>query len=196
MRFLPTLARGGTRRRIAVIVGAVAVAALAVASTGALAANPTVNHFNDSGTFPATDFCGTGETMNGTFAVKGTEWLTPNQPGVDYRNTAEGNNTFTNPENGNTIVVKFAGPFTVMVLSVNPDGGDTELDTFKGLPEQMKTAQGTFLFRDAGYITFLRTFDGDGNVVSSQIVIDRGPHPDAESDGAVFCDLATSALGL
>ena len=194
MRFLSSLTTGGGRRRFVVLVSAVAVACLAVLATGALAANPTVNHFSDSGTFTADDFCGTGQTMNGTFAVKGTEWLTPNQ--IDYRNTAQGNNTLTNPANGNTIVISFAGPFTAQVLSINPDGGVTELDTFKGLPEQLKTAQGTFLFRDAGYIEFLRTFDSDGNILSSQIVIDRGPHPDAETDGAVFCDLATTALGL
>jgi hypothetical protein len=177
-------------------VSAVAVAVLAVVSTGALAANPSVDHFSDSGTFTIPDFCGTGVTVNGSFAFRQTEWQTPNQKGIVYRNTSEGNNILTNPANGNQVIIRFAGPFLANVLSINPDGGDTELDTFKGLPEQIKTPHGPVLTRDAGYIQFLRTFDGDGNLLSSQIVIDKGPHPEVESDGAIFCDVTTSALGL
>jgi hypothetical protein len=177
-----------------ILVSTVAVGALAVVSTGALAANPTVNHFSDSGPFTIDDFCGTGATVNGTFEVKGTEWLTPNQ--VGYKNNSHGTDTYTNPANGNTVVVNFAGPFTATIVSINPDGGWTELDTNKGLTEQIKTPQGPVLLRDVGYIQFLRTFDGDGNFVSSQIVTDKGPHPDAESGFAAGCDVITSALGL
>jgi hypothetical protein len=194
MRSPLTRTRGGSTRRFAVLVGAVAVAALAVFSAGALAANPTVNHFSDSGTFTDPDFCGTGATVNGSFAVKGTEWLTPNQ--ADYRNNAQGTTTFTNPANGNTVVVHFAGPFSATIVSTSPNGDTTELDTFKGLPEQIKTPDGGVLSRDVGYITFLRTFDSDGNLLSSQTILAHGPHPDADSDFAVFCDVTTSALGL
>jgi hypothetical protein len=58
--------------------------------------------------------------VNGTFAVKGTEWLTPNQ--ADYRNTAQGTNTFTNPANGASVNFHFAGPFTATIVSFNEDG--------------------------------------------------------------------------
>ena len=57
-------------RRLVVGVGAVIAAALAIGA-GALAANPTVVHFSDSGTFVDDNFCDTGETVNGTFEVKG-----------------------------------------------------------------------------------------------------------------------------
>jgi len=194
MSFPSNLARGGGTRRLVVLVGAVAVAALAVVSTGALAANPTVNHFSDSGTFTLDDFCGTGATVNGTFQFKGTEWLTPNQ--VGYKNNSTGTDTYTNPANGNTVAVNFAGPFTATIVSTNPDGGWTELDTNKGLAEQIKTPQGPVLLRDVGYIQFLRTFDADGNLLSVQTVIDNGPHPDAESGFAAGCDVITNALGL
>jgi len=195
MRFLPSLTGRGNLWRVPFLVCAVVVVALAVVSTGALAANPTVNHFSYSGTFTNDDFCGTGATVDGTFAAQGTEWLTPNQPGIFYGNTTTGTDTYTNPANGNMVVINFAGPFTASLVSINPDGGWTELDTHKGLTEQIKTPQGPLLLRDVGYAQLLVTFDGDGNFLSSQIVLDNGPHPDAES-GTAGCDVITSALGL
>ena len=137
-------------RRLVFAVGAAITASLTAFGAGAIAANPTVAHFSDSGTFTDDNFCDTGETVNGTFDVKGTEWLTPNQ--ADYRNTAQGTNTFTNPANGATVILHFAGPFTTTIVSFNEDGGTAELQSFKGLPEQIKTAHGRVLLRDAGYV--------------------------------------------
>jgi hypothetical protein len=181
-------------RRLVLALGAAIAASLTAIGAGALAANPTVNHFSDSGIFTDDDFCGTGETVNGTFDVKGTEWLTPNQ--ADYRNTAQGTNTFTNPVSGATVILHFAGPFTATIVSFNEDGGTTELHTFKGLPEQIKTEQGSLLLRDAGYVTFLRTFDAEGEMISSEVVLERGPHPDLDSDFEAFCEVMVPALGL
>ena len=45
------------------------------------------------------------------------------------------------------------------------------------------------------YIVFHDTFNGD-EFVSGEIVVDKGPHPDAESDFVLFCDVMTNALGL
>ena len=181
-------------RRLVLAVGAVIAASLTVIGAVAVAANPTVVHFSDSGTFVDDDYCGTGETVNGTFDVKGTEWLTPNQ--ADYRNTAQGKNTLTNPANGAKVIIHFAGPFTATLVSENEDGGFTELQTFKGLPEQIKTAHGGVLLRDAGYVTFLRTFDENGDLVSSEVVVEKGPHPDLDSDFEAFCEVTVDALGL
>jgi len=181
-------------RRLVFAVGAAIAASLTAIGAGAIAANPTVAHFSDSGTFIDDNFCDTGETVNGTFDVKGTEWLTPNQ--ADYRNNAHGTNTFTNPANGATVILHFAGPFTATIVSFNEDGGTTELHTFKGLPEQIKTAHGGVLLRDAGYVQFLRTFDADGEMISSEVVLERGPHPDLDSDFEAFCDVIVPALGL
>jgi len=181
-------------RRFLFAVGAVIAASLTAMGAGAIAANPTVVHFSDSGTFVDDNFCGTGETVNGAFEVKVTEWLTPNQ--ADYRNTSQGTTTFTNPANGATVILHFAGPFTATIVSFNEDGGTTELQTFKGLPEQIKTAHGGVLLRDAGYVQFLRTFDADGELISSEVVLERGPHPDLDSDFEAFCDVTVPALGL
>jgi hypothetical protein len=185
--------REGQMRRFSVLASVLLVIGLAAITASARAANPTVNHFTDSGTFTDDDFCGTGETVNGSFSVTMTEFLTPNQ--ADYKTSGQGNVYFTNPANGSTVINHFAGQFTATVIS-STESGTTELDTNKGLPEQLRTANGTVLLRDAGYIQFENTFDSNGEFVDGHIVIDRGPHPDAESDFEAFCGVMTEALGL
>lgn len=160
----------------------------------AVAANPQVNHFEISDTFTDTDFCGTGMTVNGTVTGHGTEFFAPNQP-VDYRNVVEVNIVFTNPLNGNTVINHNANTFSDLTISGDPEGLNVHDFTFKGLPEMLRTEHGGVLIRDAGYLVFRQTFDGD-EFISSEIILDKGPHPDAESDFELFCEVMTSALGL
>ena len=49
--------------------------------------------------------------------------------------------------------------------------------------------------RNAGYLVFHQVFNGD-ELVSTEIVVDKGPHPNAGSGFTLFCDLTTEALGL
>jgi hypothetical protein len=42
------------------------------------------------------------------------------------------------------------------------------------------------LLRDAGYVQFLRTFDADDEMISSEVILERGPHPDLDSDFEAF----------
>ena len=73
-------------------------------------------------------------------------------------------------------------------------GTITFTSTFKGLPEKIQTANGPVLLRDAGIITFMDTFDLDtGEFISSDVII-KGPHPEAESDFTLFCEVITEAL--
>jgi len=51
------------------------------------------------------------------------------------------------------------------------------------------------LLRDAGLIVFATTFEGD-EFISSETVLVKGPHPEAESDFALFCEVVTEALGI
>jgi hypothetical protein len=179
-------------RRFALSISIV-VAGLALVA-GALAANPGVNHFEFSDAFSDDDFCGTGMTVDISVAGHGTEWLSPNQP-VDYRNQTEGDAVFTNPLTGDTVVNHFANTFSDTTVSGDPEGLHVHEFTFKGLPELLRTEHGAVLVRDAGYLVFHNTFDGD-EFVSSEIVVDKGPHPDAESDFELFCEVMTDALGL
>jgi hypothetical protein len=124
----------------------------------------------------------------------GTEWFAPNQP-VEYRNKVVGNTVFTNPLNGKTVINHFANTFSDVIISGDPEGLHVHEFTFKGLPEKLRTEHGGVLIRDAGYIIFHETHNGD-EFISSEIFVDKGPHPDAESDFALFCEVMTDALGL
>jgi hypothetical protein len=53
-------------------------------------------------------------------------------------------------------------------------------------------ARGT---RDAGLIVLRSTFDGD-ELIDQEILVDKGPHPAAESDFELFCEIMPEALGI
>lgn len=163
------------------------------APTAAQAANPDVQRIDDSGTFTDNDFCGTGQTVEGTFTVKGVEFLSPNQE-VDYANVTSGTVTLTNPLTGTTVINHFAGRFTVTSFG-DPDGIHIEELTNIGLPEQYRLENGRVITLDAGKIVFRDTFDGD-QLVSEEILVNQGPHPQAESQFELFCDVIPGALDL
>jgi hypothetical protein len=182
-------------RRFAPSLGIVVAALALVALPAAVAANPGVNHFEFSGTFSDNDFCGTGMTVTGSFAGHGTEFFAPNKP-VDYWNTTEGNILWTNPLNGNTVVTHFAGQFLAKIISGDPETGTfVEETTNIGLPALFRAEHGGRLSRDAGIIGF-RTTWVDDELVSSELIFVKGPHPQAESDFELFCEFMTDALGL
>jgi hypothetical protein len=52
------------------------------------------------------------------------------------------------------------------------------------------------LLRNAGYLVLHQVLDADGNVLSSEIVADKGPRPIAESGFTAFCEVMTDASGL
>jgi hypothetical protein len=63
------------------------------------------------------------------------------------------------------------------------------------LPEKINTAHGAVLLRDAGVITFADTFDlVTGEFISSETIVNKGPHPEADSDFTLFCEMVTGAL--
>jgi hypothetical protein len=104
--------------------------------------------------------------------------------------------TFTNPETGQSVVVSSAGQVTGPPPVVDEEAGTiTFVTSFIGLPEKIQTAQGAVLLRDAGIITFVDTFDLEtGEFISSEIIVNKGPHPEAESDFTLFCEVITGAL--
>jgi hypothetical protein len=179
-------------RRFALVVG-IAVAFGLGAVPSAVAANPGVNHFTVTESFTDPDFCGTGQAVDTSISVKGTEFLAPNQP-VDYRNVTQVNVVYTNPQNGATVLRHAAGPVSETIVSGDPQGVHTVEITVRGLSGQLRTADGMLLL-GAGYLVLREVFNGD-EFVSREIVIDRGPHPNAESDLVLFCDVTTEALGL
>jgi hypothetical protein len=160
----------------------------------AFAANPDVNHFTIAESFTDPDFCGTGQAVDVSISVKTTEFLAPNQP-VDYRNVSQGKVVYTNPDSGATVIRHLAGPMSDTIISGDPEGVSTHEITLKGLSTLLR-ADGGVLLRNAGYLVLHQVIDADGNVLSTEIVVNRGPHPIAESDFTLTCDVLTDALGL
>jgi hypothetical protein len=189
---------GGSRlrarvRRLAAATAVGAAFVTVVAAPGALAADQQHNHFRDIGTDVDPDFCGTGQQIDIAFNVLVNEWLAPNK--ADFKTTASGTVTFTNPLTGDTVINRFAGPTTVVNVSGDPEGIHEVLVTVTGLPELIKLAHGGVLIRDAGYVLLRQTYDGE-EFLSSEIVVLHGPHPDLESDFELFCQVVPEALGI
>jgi len=103
--------------------------------------------------------------------------------------------TFTNPLNGQSVVISSAGLINGPPPIVDEDTGTiTFSTTFKGLPEKIQTANGRVLSRDAGLITFADTFDLEtGEFISSEVTV-NGPHPEADSDFELLCEVVSEAL--
>jgi hypothetical protein len=102
--------------------------------------------------------------------------------------------TYTNPDNGKAVVVSSAGTLTGSYVIDEQANTITFVTTYKGLPEKIQTAHGRVLTRDAGIISFRDTFDlTTGEFLGTQVII-RGPHPEADADFALFCDVVTGAL--
>jgi hypothetical protein len=169
--------------------------ALATIPAAAFAAPPTHEHFRDVGTDVDPDFCGTGQAINISFDILNNVWISPEGPEELVKVTSSGKVVFTNPANGNSVTLSFAGQFTDETISGDPEGLHTHLFTNKGLPEKIQTTHGPVLLRDAGIIAFAATFDGD-EFISQEIVVVKGPHPEAESDFELFCEVMTEALGI
>ena len=70
----------------------------------------------------------------------------------------------------------------------------TFIGSYKSLPELIKGAHGQTQVRDAGIIAFIDVFDLDTFDLISSDVVQRGPHPEADSEFTIFCEAVTAAL--
>jgi hypothetical protein len=114
-----------------------------------------------------------------------------------FKLATSGRFTYTNPENGKSVIVSFAGlrPIVSAPIVDEEAGTITFITTFKGLPEKIQTAKGRVLLRDAGIISFADTFDlVTGAFKSSETIVNKGPHPQADSGFTLFCEVFSSAL--
>jgi hypothetical protein len=170
------------------------IATFAVLPAGALGAKPEIFHANFLDVEENADVCG----ITVDIVAKGvfTDKAFFDQEGnfVRFMSTASVKVTFT-AENGKSVIVQNAGQFTDVEPLIDEEAGTiTFVTTFKGLPEKIQTANGPVLLRDAGLITFMDTFDLEtGEFISSDVII-KGPHPEAESDFTLFCEVITEAL--
>jgi hypothetical protein len=173
---------------------AVSVALVALAgASAALGADQQVNHERIVESFVEPDFCGTGQDINIAVDIRLTQWFAPHR--ADYKETATGKATFTNPSTGDVVLNRFAGQTSVVNVSGDPEGDHVQDVTVKGVPELIKPLRGGVLSRDAGQVVLRQTIEG-GEVVDNEILVNKGPHPDLESDFELFCQVMTPALGL
>jgi hypothetical protein len=177
--------------KVLVLIGVV-TAALFAFSPVAVSAGPD-EHFLDVGTDTDPDFCGTGQEIDVSFRVRVNLWAMGEE---DFSKiTQSGRVWFTNPDNGQSALLKFAGQVTNVITSGEEGGVHTHVFTNKGLPEKIKLDGKTVLTRDAGLIVETITVDENGDVIDYSATW-RGPHPEAGSDFELFCNVMTDALGI
>jgi hypothetical protein len=170
------------------------VAAFAILPASALGAKPEIFHTHFLDTEEDVDVCGITVDIvaEGVFTDKA--FFDQEGNFVRFISTASAMSTLT-AENGKSVIIQNAGQFTDVEPLVDEEAGTiTFVTTFKGLPEKIQAEQGPVLLRDAGLITFMDTFDLEtGEFISSDVIV-KGPHPEAESDFTLFCEVITEAL--
>jgi hypothetical protein len=175
-----------------VVVALIAVSALLPGS--ALAAPPEIEHFRFSDVFEDVEVCGIEVDIAERGVFTGRAFFDDEGNFVRFLGTVSGETTFT-AENGESVVNRFVQQFVDTEVVDEEAGTITFFTTVKGLPEQIKTPHGGLITLDAGIITFATTFDLEtGEEISSEIVEIKGPHPEAEEDFELFCEVFTEAL--
>jgi hypothetical protein len=171
------------------------ITTFAVLPAGALGAKPEIFHANFLDTEEDADVCGITVDIvaQGVFTDKA--FFDKEGNFVRFQSTASATVTFT-AENGKSVINQFANQYVETEPIVDETAGTiTFVYSFKGLPEVLRTPQGPVLLRDAGLITFSDTFDLETEeFLSSEILVNRGPHPDADSDFTLFCEVISEAL--
>lgn len=169
---------------------------LAALPANGLGAPPQIFHARFLDTFEDTEVCGINVDIvsEGVF----TDKLFFDKAGnpVRFMSTVSGVTRFT-ADDGTTLVNRFSNQYLEREPVVDEEAGTiTFTFSYKGLPEMLKLAHGGVLLRDAGFIMFQDTVDLEtGELISSEILINKGPHPDAESGFELFCEVFTEALG-
>jgi hypothetical protein len=171
------------------------ITVLAVPPAHALGAKPDQFHAHFFDTFEDVDVCGVNVDVVSQGVFTDQAFFDSDGNFLRFMSTVSGTTTFT-ADNGNSVLIRFANQFIEGEPFVDEAAGTiTFTSTNKGLPEMIKTPRGPVLLRDAGIITFATTFDlATGDFISSEITVNKGPHPEADSDFALFCEVVSAAL--
>jgi len=108
--------------------------------------------------------------------------------------------TFTNAS-GDWLVNDISGQFR-QVVTDNGDGTITSIETHRGNHERLRSADGIEAAFDRGQIVFRVVVDlndpedpTDDELISSEVLREAGPHPDADADFELFCEVVERVLG-
>lgn len=144
-------------------------------------------HENIQGTDVDSDFCGTGQTVNVEFKGVFNGW--------EDKAFGHVSNTWTNPENGLSVISSFSGGGRFIDVIDDGDGAYTIVTDRVGMPEQIRLANGPLLTQDVGRVIFYDHFDADDNYLGTDVVV-HGPHPGLESGFDLWCEVMIETLGL
>lgn len=159
----------------------------------AVAAKPSHERFTIDETFED-ELCGIPVTTH--LVIKGHAVGFPDGHFVDH---SRGSITWTNAD-GDWLTNSFAGPVTV---TEQLDGSIlTITQRYRGVHERLRSSEGLTAAFDRGQITIVTVIDlvnledpEDDVFVSSDVVSQHGPHPDADSGFALFCEVVIDVLG-
>lgn len=160
--------------------------ALIAAPLGAAAGWTKLDHVNFSD--PVDDvICGyhvvgTANGVNNLFVQ------TDSNGNLLFRVTFEFRGTFT-LDNGNTFIQAASGTTRDLSFVDNGDGTGTLTSENVGMPGRLITGEKSLNVSDVGRL--VRTFVIDlntGDVISSTIVFEAGPHPQLDSDFTLVCN--------
>ena len=168
------------RLLLALLTVAAAVAVAPLAASGA-------TFHSESSTDP--DFCGTGASVDVLF--ENTLAHVSERDGVGK---AEHRGRVTFSYGDAAVILTFAGQFTDEIVATGENGVEIHQLVGTGIPVKIQLANGPVLLIDAGVIVVLVTVQNGNEDV--EIVSMNGPHPLAESDGSLFCEIIPQALGL
>jgi hypothetical protein len=129
-----------------------------------------------------------GEWTNTEFVDRNGRFL--------FRGTAHLSRTYTATD-GDAVTVIDSNQLTFSSPIVDEVGGTiTFVETLRGVLENMKLANGSVLFVDAGYATNAITFDlTTGNFISFESIVAHGGQPLAQSGFTLWCEAFIEALG-
>ncbi len=173
----------------------VALVTLLAVPASAVGAGPERNHQRIVETFEDVDVCGVNVDFVARLVFTDLTFFDKEGNFLRFMSPGSGTVTFT-ADDGRTVVQRFSNLFIAEEIVDEEAGTLTLLFTFKGLPSMLKSAGGAVVLRDAGIITFAQTLDLEtGEELSFETVVNKGPHPEAESDFTIFCDAFLEALG-
>jgi hypothetical protein len=110
--------------------------------------------------------------------------------------------TWTNEATGKSLVNDIRQVARDLSVVDNGDGTITVTYEIVGTPEWLKSPDGAVYLRDFGRIVFAAILDFNGTpsdpsddiFITEEIVSITGPHPEADSDFSLFCQIVTDVL--
>jgi hypothetical protein len=152
-------------------------------------------------TIPDDEVCGVPVTTTIDFIANNQERLAKSGFPL-FMTTGGGTATSTNPVTGKSFTFSFAGATKDLTVVDNGDGTITLRTAITGLPEKITLSDGTVATMDVGRVVFVTVLDYNGTPtdtsddveISSSIESISGPHPELESDFALFCQVVVPAL--